>query len=199
MIKHIVTIFLISCFSITPLLGKNGEMQLFNFSGKSKNNERVSTEITSDELKILTNEDKIIFIKNVVVDDQSMIIHCDKMIVYLTKKSSSKKKKKTGSLSGLTGGGSSGKKLDKIECIGNVVIIRKLYDKKELEVGEQRGTADYVTYFPDTGKSVLTGSPVLSRGTDSLKAKKSIIIYKNSGTITTVGRIKIITYPKTKN
>jgi lipopolysaccharide transport protein LptA len=80
-----------------------------------------------------------------------------------------KKKTETGKKS------ESSTKVKEIECIKNVIIIRKLYDEKEKSQGEQKAIAGHAVYDVKTGKITLSDNPSLVRGSDTLRGE--VIVY----------------------
>lgn len=138
------------------------------------------TTIVSDSMDIDFQKNIAVFTGNVFVDDPQMTIKCHKMTIYLREKEKTEDKGKPvkteksagDSLAGLAPGGS-GKDLDKIVCIGNVIIIRKVVDTTEQQRGEQRAEAGQAVYDVTAGTIVLTeDSPKISRGKDDLSGSK---------------------------
>ena len=62
-----------------------------------------------------------------------------------------------------------------IECIKNVIIIRKLYNEKEKKDGEQKAIAGHAIYDVESGKITLTENPALVRDQDTLRGE--VIVY----------------------
>ena len=151
--------------------------------GATKN---VPTVITSDSMDFDISKNIAVFTGNVQVDDANMRILCHQMIVRFegkpkvlkkstddkTPKTVKKDVKKSGSESDSE---KSNTKVKTIECIKNVIIIRKMYDEKEKEDGEQKAIAGHALYNVKAGKITLTDDPALVRGGDTLRGE--VIIY----------------------
>ena len=140
------------------------------------------TVITSDAMDFDITKNVAVFTGNVQVDDANMRILCHQMIIRFEgnaaslKDVTSEKKEKVEKKSVKDGDDpKANTKVKSIECIKNVIIIRKLYDGKEKEGGEQKAIAGHALYDVKTGKITLTDHPALVRGSDTLRGE--MIIY----------------------
>lgn len=131
------------------------------------------TKITADAMDIDIANDLATFTGNVYVDDPRMTIACHKMIIHLGDTGEPKDGDKAGSNLSIR------KTVSSIECVGGVVITRKLSDADMIAAGEQKATAGKAVYHLDSGEIVLTENPVLMRGKDSLSGK-TITIWRDS-------------------
>ncbi len=142
------------------------------------------TVITSDTMDIDIANNVATLIGNVDVDDVEMNIKCHKMIIYLENKDVSAKESADSP--------EKGKQLRRVECIGDVVITRKVkLGAAEAKEGEQKALAGHADYDIATGTIVLSEDPVLIRGTTRINGT-TITIFRESermkvdgGTITT--------------
>ena len=146
--------------SLKELSGKQGDIDR---TGKS-------TKVTADMMDIDFQNNIATLTGEVDVDDPAVRIKCDKMMIYLQEKEGGKAVVKENSpTDGMSAGlvGNSGKELRKIVCIGNVIILRKLYDKNDIANGEQRATAGNAVYNVKENMIVLTeNTPTITRGKD---------------------------------
>ncbi len=151
--------------------------------GAKKN---VPTVITSDSMDFDISKNVAVFTGNVQVDDANMRILCDQMIVRFEgkpkdvkketgAKDSKVEKKDTVKSEAADDPIQSGTKVKTIECIKNVIIIRKVYDEKEKSEGEQKAVAGHALYEVKPGKITLTKNPALIRGGHTLRGE--VIIY----------------------
>ena len=136
------------------------------------------TVITSDMMDFDMSKNIAVFTGNVQVDDTNMRIFCEKMIIFFeggkngiaslampqnkktVEKNKTIKPKKTDP---------NGGKVKKIVCLKNVIIIRKLYDPKDIKGGEQKGVGGKAVYDVKAGSITLSENPSLSRGKDTLR------------------------------
>ncbi|MBQ9772706.1 MAG: hypothetical protein IJW23_12860 [Lentisphaeria bacterium] len=125
------------------------------FSLDSKNREGKPILINSDAMDVEIEKGIATFYGNVVINDPDFIITCNKMVLYQAPKDKNAKKpaKKKDPNDPL---GASGAKLDRIECIDNVVITRKNTGDKS-----QWGTCGKAIYFHKEGKITMMIDPVL--------------------------------------
>jgi len=144
------------------------------------------TVITSDSMDIDIANNVATLIGNVEVDDVEMNIKCHKMIIYL-------ESLKDASTAKASEDSEKSKQLRRVECIGDVVIVRKVKGA-EAQQGEQKALAGHADYDVPTGKIVLTEDPVLIRGATRITGT-TITIFRESermkvdgGTITTTER-----------
>ncbi len=149
----------------------------------SANRANKPTKIAADTMDIDFQNNLATLTGNVDVNDPSVRIKCDKMMVYLQEKEAvageekkpeakeeSKGENKGGEENLATGGN---KELKKIVCIGNVVITRRLYDKNDISMGEQRATAGKALFDVKENMIVLTeDNPTIMRGKDTLTGNK---------------------------
>jgi lipopolysaccharide transport protein LptA len=141
-----------------------------------KSGDAQPTVITSDTMDIDIGNNMATLAGNVVVDDVDMGIKCNKMIVYLEnlKKAGAENTAKSDELDP-----EKSKQLRRIECLGDVVITRKLRGAEAVSGQEQKALAGKADYDVVTGTIVLQDDPVIFRGHDRVKAAK-ITIYRDS-------------------
>ena len=107
--------------------------------------------IVSDRLEAYQQQQKVIFIGNVVAKQGELTIRGDRMtIFYLEEKNPQPNEE------GLAG------KVDRIEVDGGVHISQK----------EIVATGEHVVYFNEENKIILTGKPRVERGKDSIQGEK---------------------------
>ncbi len=137
-----------------------------------KRDKAVPTEITSETMDIQTAQNIAVFTGNVKVKDQDIAITCDKMTIFL-------EDKKSGGITAVPDDKTSkgGKKISKILCEGNVVIIRKYKDGDENK--EQQAQAGQAEYDLKEQKIILSDNPILFQGSDKL-AGDTITMFRDS-------------------
>ena len=141
----------------------------FSIDSKGRGNKPIL--INSDAMDVDLENGKATFYGNVIVNDPQVIITCKKMILYQEPKKKQKdaaagkkntektansprkdgKEEKSDSLTG-------GAKLDRIECVEDVVITRK---KVRDDDKNQWGTCGKAVYFHQKGTITMTEEPVL--------------------------------------
>jgi lipopolysaccharide export system protein LptA len=147
-------------------------------NGKKK---KTPTVITSDSMDFDMSKNIAVFTGNVQVDDANMRIFCEKMIIFfeggkkgigalVAKPNKKTEKKETDAKANPNAG-----KVKKIVCLKNVIIIRKLYNEKDIKAGEQKGVGGKAVYDVKAGSITLSENPSLSRGKDTLRG--DIITY----------------------
>jgi lipopolysaccharide export system protein LptA len=82
------------------------------------------------------------------------------------------------------------KGIREVVCIGDVVVVRKLYDENEKRSGEQKSTSGKAVYNLKQGTIVLTEDPIVYRGISQLKADK-IILWVESEEVKAEGKVRI--------
>lgn len=139
-------------------------------TNKKQTGKKAPTVITSDTIDIYMAKNSAVFIGNVVVDDEEMHITCHKMTIYfedVKKEETDNSDKKEG---GMTDPQQS-KKISRIVCEGDVVIIRKVAGVDKEKEGEQKALAGNADFNLKTGEIVMTqGRPKLMRGDEILEA-----------------------------
>jgi len=156
----------------------NAQSFFSKYTTKSNKDSNEPTVITSDSMDFDITKNVAVFTGNVQVDDANMRILCHKMIIRF--------EGKAGDIKNLGGADNKKTKIDdkkedsttkvkEIECIKNVIIIRKLYDEKEKKEGEQKAIAGHAIYDVKTGKITLSENPALIRGGDTVRGE--VIIY----------------------
>lgn len=130
----------------------------------AKNRDDRQIMITSDAMDVDMKNGKATFYGNVVVNDPEVIIQCDKMVLYQAK---DKKKENGKADSGKDKKSNDGdvEKLDRIECIDNVIITRKNFQE---DGKNQNGTCGKATYFHKLGKVTMEIEPVLYQGKNKI-------------------------------
>ena len=190
-----------ACLCTALLLGAfsvHAQLRSLSFSGSSgkktaKND--TPTLINSDAMDMDLANDKIILLGNVDVQDKDMNIKCRKMIIFLGKTPSSAAGKQKGTpadgknpSSGKTkkkndpaaGNENNGKSVQKIECIGDVVITQK-----QEEGIAQQAFAGKAVYFALEEKIILTESPVVVKDGNRLEGE-SITLYTQTDRVLVV-------------
>jgi lipopolysaccharide export system protein LptA len=107
--------------------------------------------IISDRLEAYQQQQKVIFIGNVVAKQGELTIRGDRMTIFYLEEKNPRPNEE-----GLAG------KVDRIEVDGGVHISQK----KIVATGE------HVVYFSEENKIVLTGKPRVERGKDSIQGEK---------------------------
>ena len=116
--------------------------------------------ISSDAGDVELKKGIATFYGNVIVNDPEVLITCQKMVLYQEPKAQRKDKKSKPDASDKKDSKKSQKdddvKLERIECIGDVVIVRK-------NTGEssQRGTCGKAVYYHKEGKINMLDEPVV--------------------------------------
>lgn len=171
------------------------QQSLFGGVGKmggSRKGAAQPTVITSNSMDIDIGNNVATLLGNVEVDDVEMNIKCHKMIIYLEDAKPSEAGKEKAKPEDEADPEKS-KQLRKVECIGDVVITRKV---KTLEnaasQAEQKALAGRADYDVVTGKIVLSEDPVIFRGKDRVKGGK-ITIFRESERMSIEGDAKIET------
>ncbi len=142
-------------------------------SGEEK---KIPTVITSNSLEIDIENNKAIFLEHVRVNDQELIIECDKMTIHLEANNGNPV---AGVELSTTNQKAPAKQISRIVCEGNVIITRKLPVSVENPEPVQKAFAGHADYDVKTGMIVMTKDPVLKRGDDSLKGE-IITIWRDS-------------------
>ena len=145
---------LIPCLLLTITLPLAAQLSL-----DSKDREGKPILINSDAMDVDIEKGIATFYGNVVVNDPDVIITCKKMVLYQEPKEKDKAKrkkvktKKDSSKDPLSGENT---KLERIECIDDVVITRKNTGEKS-----QWGTCGKAIYYHKQGTITMTIVPVL--------------------------------------
>lgn len=179
------------CFAIISN-AQIGEIPELIDNSRPQKREKNPTVITSKTLTVDANKNTAEFIGNVIADDDDVVMHCDKMVIYIEtlpdtaiKKDSKKpaaKKDQKDPLSDLSGGGK--RQVNRIECIGNVLIIRKMTGLDGKPSDDQRSISDKAIYYVPQEKFVLTGEkrPIVHSGKETLSGTQ-IRLYRDTGKI----------------
>lgn len=163
--------------------------------------EKNPTEINADRLIYDGLANKAELINNVRVDDSDVTITCNRMDIYLKSDTEIRTAetttdtgiKQSDNLSSAFALNSDGK-VDRIECIGNVVIRRNSIDVYGNPVVNQRATAGKVIYYVPTEEIVLTEKPVVYNESSMMKGG-IIKIYRNSSKVEVNKDVVIIQKP----
>jgi lipopolysaccharide export system protein LptA len=107
--------------------------------------------IVSDRLEAYQQQQKVIFIGNVVAKQGELTIRGDRMTIFYLEENNPQPNEE-----GLAG------KVDRIEVDGGVHISQK----------EIVATGEHVVYFNEENKIILTGKPRVERGKDSIQGEK---------------------------
>ena len=147
------------------------QLQLFSASPSSKKGKSDEpTIINSDAMDIDMANDKITLLGNVDVQDPEMNIKCRKMIIYLGR--NDKKGKSAGDT---IRDEQAGKEVTRIDCFGDVVIIRIMPVSADGIRENQRALAGKAVYSVKEEKITLTENPVLIRDANRLYGETIIM------------------------
>jgi lipopolysaccharide export system protein LptA len=159
----------------------------------------VPTVITSDTLDVDIAKDLATFAGHVVVEDEEMRITCNTMLIHLAAPAADAPATATAPPApdeDATAAPPSGaKRVSRIVCIGDVIIIRKLPGGDASSDEEQKALAGRADYDIDTGRIVLTEDPILMRGTDSLRGER-ITLWRDSDKMTVEGGSRLEMKPQ---
>lgn len=176
--------FLLSMLSVLLICADAAAQFSMSAGGSRSKKDRKggTTTITSDTMDIDIQNDMATFIGNVEVDDPEMNIKCGKMVIYLENKPEDKTEKPDEKAVAKDDGKKSveetgsNKQVSRIECIGDVVIIRKVEAVPGEPVPEaQKAIAGKAEYNLRNDTITLTEKPVIMRGTDILKGERITI------------------------
>lgn len=170
-------------------------------AGKPSGNQgpKQPTKVSADSMTVDMSKNSSVFTGNVIVDDERMKIHCNQMTLYFEDKEPVRQPEKTEKTEKATEEKTSSteedlgdkKELSRIICIGNVIIIRKIYDEEERKKGDQKSLSGKADYDVKAGKIYLTeNNPVIYRGYDELRARK-ITIWIDSERVDSEGNVQI--------
>lgn len=197
--RWLTTVFLGGVCTILTITATAQSLGFFREQDQTQR-EDAPTVITSDTLDIDIANDLATFTGNVVVDDQEMHISCNKLLVYLTAVTEPASAEPTTTEPtvakpvtpepAVAGQPRGNKRVSRIVCIGDVIIVRKLIDAGDNERIEQKALAGRAEYNIDSGQIVLTEEPVLMRGTDSLRGER-ITIWRDSDKMKVEGGSKL--------
>lgn len=141
-------------------------------AGKSQRDDEIPTVIEALRMDIDIANNIATLTGEVSVDDQEINLFCDKMIMYLEDKpkAESATGKPVAENATAPEDEAANKQLKRIECIGNVVIIRKQIDEStpEKQADEarkaQQAKAGKAEYDLSKGTIVLTEKPIVNMG-----------------------------------
>ena len=193
------TLFLALILLLTGNFTLSAQMSFLGAS-RSKKTDRAGkpTIINADAMDIDIQNNKAVFMGNVMVDDPEITITCRKMTIILE---DSDKNEKDGKKDAKAADAKQkdnkkddkkeeddpigGKELSKIICTEEVVITRKL----PLSNGDsQKALADRAVYDLKEGTIELSENPVVIKGNSNLQGEK-ITLYTDSERITVVNAI----------
>ena len=174
--KHLIPCLLLA--TAVPLMAQ------FDFNSKVNSEDRGPTYIKADSMGVDLEKKITTFYGNVVVNDPEIVITCQKMVLYqvpkktqvdpknLTEAEKAKlaeeKRKEKDSLTGNS-------KLERIECIGNVVMTRKTKPGEKSEWG----TCGKAVYYQKDGRINMIQNPVLHQD-DSTITGIRLTYYRDS-------------------
>ena len=119
--------------------------------GQTATPKDVPVHIVSDKLEAYQQQQKVIFIGNVVAKQGELTIRGDRMTIFYLERGNPQPNEE-----GLAG------KVDRIEVDGGVHISQK----------NIVATGEHVVYFNEENKIILTGNPRVERGKDSIQGEK---------------------------
>ena len=143
------------------------------------------TIINADAMDIDMANDKITLLGNVDVRDPEMNIKCRKMIIYLRKSD-----KNTESTGDTIRDDQAGKEVVRIDCFGDVVIIRIMPVSADGIRENQRAMAGKAVYMIKEEKITLTEDPVLIRDANRLYGETIIMHTKTERVLVFKGTAK---------
>lgn len=193
------TLFLALILLLTGNFTLSAQMSFLS-SSKARRTDRTGkpTIINADAMDIDIQNNKAVFMGNVMVDDPEITITCRKMTIILE---DSEKDEKDGKKDAKAADAKQnndkkddkkdeddpigGKELSKIICTEEVVITRKL----PLSNGDsQKALSDRAVYDLKEGTIELSENPVVIKGNSNLQGEK-ITLYTDSERITVVNAI----------
>lgn len=181
MISTVRKIFLYSvtgCLLVAGAAPVCGQLSMSGLTKSRNEGPKKPTTITADSMDIDFKNNKAVFIGNVYVDDDSMTINCHRMEIYLEDKAVDATAKKTDAAKEEEAGFGGGKELNKIICLGSVVIVRKLFDQADIAAGEQKATAGKAEYDVKADMIVLTeDNPTIQRGSGNTLSGSKITLW----------------------
>lgn len=194
------TIFLALILLLAGNFTLSAQMSFMNSKSRRSARTGKPTVINADAMDIDIQNNKAVFMGNVIVDDQEVTITCRKMTIYLEDKeddkTDGKQKKNSGKKEEDDPVG--GKQLSRIVCTEDVIITRKL----PLSGGEtQKALSDRAVYDFKEGTIELSERPVVIKGNSRLQGEK-ITLYTDSERVTIVNAIATTSdfgSPKKKN
>ena len=149
---------------------------------------------TADSMRIDMAANQVLLVGNVVIDEANSIVNCDRMTIFLDRRSDAEIK--AANDSGTLGSGSDMGGVSRVLCDGNVVITRKLSKEEIAKNGEQQALADHLVYDPAAGTVILTGEkqlPVVRRGSESLSGE-TMTLHRNEQRAVINGKGKVVVY-----
>lgn len=153
-----------------------------NDKSQSDQKNKIPTVITSDRMDMDMKKKLIILTGDVVVEEPTTTIYCDKAYVYLKKDNDKNKKNvKQNNEKQSDGLDSAGdQQVDKVIGVGHVVIIKKQHKDKDGKVKPvQKAVGGKAVYDTKLGTIVLTKEPKLIQG-ESYVSGTRIIFWKDS-------------------
>lgn len=194
------------CFVLCLTAELTAQFPGFDFNSRSKRSGDAPTKVKAESMDIDINKNQVTLIGNVDVEDQDMGIRCRKMIIYFMDQKEEKSDKKDAAAkaekipakkdAAVKAEKKSGKepakkksseeddtasrKVDRIECIGDVEITRSTGEGKEKQI--QKAFAEKAVYRMQDNMIALTGNPVVSSGRNTLRGE-FITIDTKSGRI----------------
>lgn len=157
------------CVSLADL---SAQFPAFSLNSGNKRNKNQPTNVKAESMDIDINNNKVTLIGNVDVDDQDMNIKCRKMILFFLADKTAGKKKSSDEMGS--------RKIEKIECIGDVEITRSTGTGKDRQL--QKAFAGKAVYSLVNNKITLTEKPVVT-GSGSILRGEFITIDTQSGRI----------------
>ncbi|MBO4305521.1 MAG: hypothetical protein J6A21_13135 [Lentisphaeria bacterium] len=142
----------------------------------ARRNKGQPTNVKAESMDIDINNNRVTLIGNVDVDDQDMNIKCRKMILFFA----AAEKKKDGEKKKNDGEEMASRKIEKIECIGDVEITRSTGTGKDRQL--QKAYAGKAVYSLVENKISLTEKPVVT-GNGSVLNGEFITIDTQTGRI----------------
>ena len=181
------TIFLALILLLAGNFTLSAQMSFMNSKSRRSSRTGKPTVINADAMDIDIQNNKAVFMGNVIVDDQEVTITCRKMTIYLEDKEEEKTEGKQKKTSGKKEDDDpvGGKQLARIVCTEDVIITRKL----PLSGGEtQKALSDRAVYDFKEGTIELSEKPVVIKGNSRLQGEK-ITLYTDSERVTIVNAI----------
>ena len=170
------------CFVLCLTAELAAQFPGFDFNSRSKRSGDTPTKVKAESMDIDINKNQVTLIGNVDVEDQDMGIRCRKMIIYFVDKKEDESGKKDAAVKEDKNSGkkdakkksseddeAANRKVDRIECIGDVEITRSTGEGREKQI--QKAFAEKAVYRMQDNMIALTGNPVVSSGRNSLRGE----------------------------
>ncbi|MBR2365151.1 MAG: hypothetical protein IKA79_08105 [Lentisphaeria bacterium] len=168
------TAAMICFFLFAGVMESSAQFPGFGFNNGTKRAKGQPTNVKAESMDIDINNNRVILIGNVDVDDQDMNIKCRKMILFFAANDKKEAKK------GQKNDDMTARKIEKIECLGDVEITRSTGSGKDRQL--QKAYSGKAVYSLVNNKITLTEKPVVT-GNGSILRGEFITIDTQTGRI----------------